>query len=59
MLLIQGVKAEVGMKVYDLWWPWQMGRITRVLKTRIKVAMSSTGEIETYDRAHLQFLRIG
>ena len=59
MLKIQGVKAKVGMKVHDSWWPWQMGKVAKVFKTCVKVELFSTAEIVTYDRAHLQFLKIG
>jgi hypothetical protein len=62
MLKIQGVKAKVGMKVHDSWWPWQMGKVAKVLKTRVKIVMSSpyaSSEVMTYDKAHLQFLKIG
>ena len=63
MLKIEGQKAKVGMKVYDSWWPWRMGKIVKVLKTRVKIAgrpiwSEYAAKIETYDKAHLQFLRI-
>lgn len=41
--------------VQDRWWPWRIGRVIKVMKTRIKVRWAH-GEIETYDNAHLQFL---
>jgi len=50
------IRWNVGMRVYDRWWPWRMGKIVRVLKTRIRVEWSDTGEYWSYDRAHQQFL---
>ena len=55
-MAIQGIRAKVGMEVYDSWWPWKSGTVCEVLKTRIKVCMSEG--IVTYDKGHLQFLRI-
>lgn len=45
--------AKVGMMVYDRWWPWCVGRITWVGKTRLKVWLN---RYVTYDAAHCQFL---
>jgi len=41
--------------VHDRWWPWRVGFVARVLKTRLHVTWSD-GETWTYDRAHMQFL---
>lgn len=43
-----------GDKVYDRWWPWRVGTITRMTKTRCTVKF----EFETwvYDKAHMRFL---
>lgn len=45
---------KVGEKVYDRWWPWDIGVITKVLKTEIHVLFID-GET-VYDKAHYQFL---
>lgn len=42
--------------VYDVWWPWRLGRIMRRLKTCTYVRWSD-GEIWRYDKAHLKYLR--
>lgn len=45
---------HVGAHVYDRWWPWRVGIVRAVLKTRVKVDYGT--EVWTYDRAHMQFL---
>lgn len=45
--------AKVGLMVYDRWWPWDVGRILWVGKTKLKVWL---GKPVTYDKAHVQFL---
>lgn len=47
---------RTGTKVFDSWWPWRLGVVTKQMKTRIKVCWSD-GEQWTYDQAHLRFLR--
>ena len=47
---------KVGDRVYDRWWPWKVGIVQKVLKTRVRVSFS--GEVQTYDAAHQQFLRL-
>jgi len=42
--------------VYDTWWPWKLGRVTRVTKSTIHL-MWSDGTKSIYDKAHQQFLR--
>lgn len=44
-----------GRRVYDRWWPWRLGSVTRVLRTRVHVRWSD-GEECSYDREHLPFL---
>jgi hypothetical protein len=46
-----------GQLVHDIWWPWRVGRITRVLKTRLRVRWED-GKVWTYDKAHQQFLQV-
>jgi hypothetical protein len=43
------------MYVYDRWWPYRLGRVTKRTKTRVTVEWLD-GETWTYDKAHLQFL---
>lgn len=45
-----------GMKVYDRWWPWRLGVITCVLKTRVHVQFSDRDAHTIYDKTHCQFL---
>jgi len=52
---------KVGDKVYDRWWPWRVGKIIKILKTRVKIEFPNIfGEksIVTYDKAHLKFLEV-
>ena len=47
----------VGDMVYDRWWPWRIGRVVKVLRTRVKIRFQDTPtRISTYDNAHCQFL---
>lgn len=48
-------EARVGTRVYNRTDRFRRGRIVEVMKTRIKVQWLD-GDIETYDRAHVQFL---
>lgn len=41
--------------VADRWWPWRVGRIKRRTKYSAHVEWSD-GEVQRYDRDHLQFL---
>jgi len=49
------VSWKVGDRVCDRWWPWRVGVVRAVLKTRIRVEFAT--EAVTYDKAHLQFLQ--
>lgn len=40
-------------RVYDRWWPWNIGRVVRTKPLRVKW---SDGTSWIYDRAHQQFL---
>ncbi len=51
------MKFKVGDKIYDSWWPWRKGKITKVLKTKVHVAFNDIDAWE-YDKAHYQFLRL-
>lgn len=51
-------KFKAGMKVYDCWWPWRVGQVTWVGKTRLRVAFSPYTADTVYDKAHYQFLEI-
>jgi hypothetical protein len=54
------------MQVYDFWWPWNTGIVTKVLKTRVKVRFGydhnyyfinhPIDKDVTYDIPHLKFL---
>jgi hypothetical protein len=47
---------RVGDRVYDRWWPWKVGKVVKVLKTRVQVQFPD--RVTTYDEAHSkQFLR--
>lgn len=56
MLMRQRSGWKVRMRVYDRWWSWRTGTITRIYKTRIHVKWHDTGEYWIYDHAHEQFL---
>jgi hypothetical protein len=45
-----------GNSVYDSWWPHRIGRVLKVLKTRLHVQWSD-GQVVTYDKPHQRFLR--
>jgi hypothetical protein len=45
-----------GRVVYDSWWPWRVGSITKRNKSSVYVQWSD-GKTWRYDRAHTQFLR--
>jgi hypothetical protein len=44
--------------VYDSWWPWRLGKIVKVLKTRIHVMWIDNGRVDSYDKPHQQFLKV-
>jgi hypothetical protein len=41
--------------VHDKGWPWRLGVVIRVLKTRVHVQWTG-GEVWNYDLPHTQFL---
>ena len=48
-----------GDRVHDRWWPWRLGVVARVFKTRVRVLWTDARDGErpwSYDRAHLRFL---
>ena len=47
---------KVGMLVYDRWWPWKVGRVTKVTKSTTHVLWISGGDKVIYDRPHQKFL---
>lgn len=47
-------QLKVKQRVYDRWWYWKVGRVTKVLKTRVHVEFDNG--VAVYDRAHCQFL---
>ncbi|KKM72560.1 hypothetical protein LCGC14_1419370 [marine sediment metagenome] len=47
-------EIRVGDKVSDRWWPWEVGTVRKVFKTRVRIRFS--GRVMTYDKAHIQFL---
>ncbi len=48
------MKFKVGDVVYDRWWPWNIGRVIKILKTRTEIEFSCGRTM--YDSAHTQFL---
>lgn len=50
------MKFKVKDVVYDSWWPWRVGSIIKVLKTRLHIEWAD-GKIWIYDLAHMKFLR--
>lgn len=48
---------SVGDIVYDRWWPWRIGFVSKALKTRTHVTWSD-GEVWNYDRPHARFLEL-
>ncbi len=44
-----------GDRVYDRWWPWDMGVVVHVLRTMVGVRFGS-GKSWVYDRAHQKYL---
>lgn len=46
---------RVGKRVFDRWWPWHAGVITKSTKTRTYVKWDY-GDTWPYDNAHIQFL---
>ena len=50
-------KFKVGDKVYDVLWPYSIGTIKKILKTRVKIQFA-WHDLITYDNEHLQFLRL-
>lgn len=46
---------QVGTYVFDRWWPWRLGHLSRRTKSTATVEWDD-GTAWTYDRAHLQFL---
>lgn len=51
------MKLRVKQQIYDSWWPWKLGVITWVGKTRIKIRWGDGSE-STYDRPHFKFLKL-
>lgn len=49
-------RFKPGTQVYDRWWPWKVGRVVWVGKTRLHVQFGS--ERTVYDAAHCQFLEV-
>ena len=45
---------KVGDRVCDRWWPWRVGVVRAVLKTRMQVEFAR--ETWTYDKAHCKYL---
>lgn len=50
------VNIKKGMRVSDRWWPWSVGTVAEVLKTRVRIQFGS--EVVTYDAQHVQFLEV-
>jgi hypothetical protein len=48
---------KVRQKVLDSWWPWRIGTVIRVGKTRVRVR-GQDGVEWSYDKPHMQFLRV-
>jgi len=46
---------SVGTAVFDRWWTWRIGVVTKQKKTRTRVLWSD-GETRDYDSAHRRFL---
>jgi hypothetical protein len=46
-----------GDEVYDTWYPYSMGRVVEVLKTRMKIKFYMVRRAIVYDKAHYRFLR--
>ena len=45
-------------KVYDAWWPWDIGVVEKVLKSRLHVRFNHA-KLVVYDSAHAKaFLRL-
>jgi len=47
---------QVGDFVHDRCYPYERGKIVKVLKTRIHVMWIGVREIEVYDNTHQHFL---
>ena len=43
---------KVGQKVFDRWYPQQIGTVQKVLKTRVHVYFPGNIRHTSYDRAH-------
>ena len=45
------------MFVEDMWyWDWGIGKVSKVLKTVVKIRFSIAGMV-TFDKSHVQFLK--
>lgn len=56
-------RFKVGMRVYDRWWFWEIGRVVRVGKTRLRVQFPDRpvqfpSGLVSYDAAHSRFLEV-
>ncbi len=47
-----------GDKVYDRWWPWDLGKVKLVTGRSIFVEWQGTAGVTRYDLAHKKFLRL-
>lgn len=57
MTLAESMKRfKKGMRVYDRWWCWEVGRIVRKGKTRLRIQFPK--KLVSYDAAHSRFLEV-
>lgn len=48
----------MGDRVYDSWWPWRLGTVVAILKTRLKLRWDDDRDYaNTYDQPHSLYLR--
>jgi hypothetical protein len=45
-----------GLRVYDRWWPYRVGTVTKVTKSSVWVGWRTTPRPQRYDKHHVQFL---
>ena len=50
------MKFQFGDKVHDTYWPYILGVVTKVLKTRRHVMFYGENRAAIYDKAHYKFL---
>lgn len=53
------IRFKVGDAVVDAWWPWHIGYVEKVLKTRVHVRWQTQCYIDKlwrYDKAHMKYL---